>query len=156
TLDDARHLAQEYLVYVRHGQDPAAIRQAARQAPTLAELAERYLAHHAQVKKKPSSAAPDSRKLRRRIRPPLGDLRLQHIAHADLAPVHHQMRTTPVTANRALSRLSHMFNMAEQWGLRPQHSNPVHGLERYPEKKRERHLSPDELRRLGAVLQQAE
>jgi integrase len=36
--------------------------------------------------------------------------------------------------------------------LRPRNSNPVKGLERYPEEKRERFLSREELARLGAAL----
>ena len=49
-----------------------------------------------------------------------------------------------------------MFNLAEMWGLRPDGSNPRKHIKKYPEKKRERFLSPAELRRVGEVLREME
>jgi integrase len=67
------------------------------------------------------------------------------------------MRRTPGAANRCLSLLSKMFNLAEAWGLRPDGTNPVRHIEHYPEgKKRERFLSAAEMARIGAVLKRAE
>ena len=45
-----------------------------------------------------------------------------------------------------------MFNLAESWSLRPQFTNPCRGVKKYKEKKRERFLSREELRRLGEAL----
>ncbi len=55
-------------------------------------------------------------------------------------------------ANRTLGVLSKMFNMAEVWGLRTDGSNPCLHIKRLKEEKRERFLSAEEFRRLGAVL----
>jgi integrase len=52
--------------------------------------------------------------------------------------------------------LSHMFTVAERWGLRPYESNPCRGLEKYPEPPRERLLSEVELQRLGSAIRQFE
>jgi integrase len=49
-----------------------------------------------------------------------------------------------------------MMNLAETWGMRDKHSNPCEDIERYPERKRERFLSPKELQRLGRALTAAE
>ncbi len=49
-----------------------------------------------------------------------------------------------------------MLNLAESWGIRPDGSNPCRHVERYPEKRRERFLSAEELERLGRVLTEAE
>jgi integrase len=49
-----------------------------------------------------------------------------------------------------------MMNLAETWGIRDKHTNPCEDVERYPERKRERFLSPKELRRLGQALSTAE
>ena len=49
-----------------------------------------------------------------------------------------------------------MFNLAEMWGLRPDGSNPRKHIKKYPEEKRERFLSPAELRRVGEVLREME
>src|SRR3954468_941364 len=46
--------------------------------------------------------------------------------------------------------------LAERWDLRPPGSNPCRGVDRYPEKRRERFLSAAELARLGAVLEEEE
>jgi hypothetical protein len=43
-----------------------------------------------------------------------------------------------------------MFNLCVEWGWRP--DNPVKGIERYQEHKRDRWLSDDELGRLCTVL----
>ena len=63
---------------------------------------------------------------------------------------------TPYQANRVLALLSKVFNLAERWGLRPDGSNPCRHVERYPEKRRERYLSAEELARLGEVLTEVE
>lgn len=52
TLDQARKTAREKLSEVDRGNDPAEERIAARGAPTVAQLASRYMAEHSEVKKK--------------------------------------------------------------------------------------------------------
>jgi integrase len=52
--------------------------------------------------------------------------------------------------------LSKAFNLAEEWGLRPENSNPCRRVRRYKENARERFLSTDELSRLGSALEDAE
>jgi hypothetical protein len=49
-----------------------------------------------------------------------------------------------------------MMNLAETWGMRDKHTNPCEDIERYPERKRERFLSPKELHSLGQALAAAE
>ncbi|HZK90155.1 MAG TPA: site-specific integrase [Stellaceae bacterium] len=48
--------------------------------------------------------------------------------------------------------MSTMFNLAERWGLRPDGSNPCRHVDKYPQHRRERFLSPAELARLGDAL----
>jgi len=156
SLDDARVLAQEYLRGVRYGQDPAGARQATRQAPRMEDLAERYLREHADVKKKPRSAHMDHVNLRLHVLPALGMQRVDTLTRADVARLHHGMREVPGAANRVLALVSKMCALAEQWGLREPGTNPVRGIERFREKRRERHLRPAELSRLGDVLRQVE
>jgi integrase len=59
-------------------------------------------------------------------------------------------------ANRCLALLSKMFNLAERWGLRPEHSNPVRHVEKYREGKKERFLTSAEFERLAQVLAEQE
>ena len=69
---------------------------------------------------------------------------------------HHDLHTKPGAANRCLALLSKMFSLAERWGLRPDGSNPVRHVDRYPERKMERFLSSAEMAAIGAVLKRAE
>ena len=62
------------------------------------------------------------------------------------------MSGTPGNANRTLPVLSIMMRQAELWDLRPQGSNPCRDMRRYRTAPRERFLSLDKLKRLGAVL----
>jgi integrase len=45
-----------------------------------------------------------------------------------------------------------MFNLAERWGLIPEHTNPVRHVEKYREGKKERYLTSAEFERLAQVL----
>ena len=96
-----------------------------RAVPTLEAFAERYLAEHAAVKKKASSAAEDRRNLRKHVRPTLGRRKVTEITRADVARLHAAMKDRPTAANRCLALLSKMFNLAEKWGYRPDGGNPT-------------------------------
>lgn len=156
TAEQARHEALRLKAAVAKGADPAQSRAADCAAPTFADLAARYMAEHALVKKKPSSAAADARNLRHHILPVFQGMKIAEISRAEVARFHHAKRTTPGAANRCLALLSKMFNLAERWGLRPDGTNPTRHLEKYPERKIERFLSNAELGRLGAALAVAE
>jgi integrase len=144
------------LAQVGQGGDPLAEHQALQKAPTVATLAERYMAEHARVKKKAGSIRPDEYNLRCHVLPALGTKKVAAVTRADVAHLHHTMRQTPGAANRVLALLSKMFTLAEQWGLRPEGSNPVRHIQRYRERRFDRFLSAEELARLGEVLTEAE
>lgn len=55
TVEQARSLAQEWLAQVRRGGDPAADKAAARKAPTVKELCEKFMEDHSKVRNKPTS-----------------------------------------------------------------------------------------------------
>lgn len=156
TAEQARHEAIRLLGQVAAGIDPAEIKQAGNNSPTVAELADRYMKEHAEVKKKPLSIKADERSLRLAILPQLGHLKISSVTASDLTRFHHAFKDEPVKANRALSLLSKMFNLAEKWGLRPSGSNPCRHVEKYKEKPKERFLSAEELARLGQALAKAE
>lgn len=156
TAEQARRTAADLLSEVRRGADPSADRSAARHAPTVAELCERFFTDYAEGRKKPRSIAMDRYLNKRFILPALGRLRVADVVQADMLRLHSKLRATPVTANRVKALVSTMFNLAERWGLRPNGSNPTHHVERYREHARERFLSEAELARLGEVLGEAE
>jgi integrase len=152
--EQARAEARRLLGLVAHGKDPAAAKAEAKAAPTVAELARRFLAEHAEAKRKASTTTEYRRLLDRIILPSLGKRKVADIKRADITRLHHANRAAPYQANRTLAALSKMMNLAERWGLRPDGTNPCRHIERYAEKKRERFLSPEELARLGDALAQ--
>jgi len=156
TPDEARKLARQILADVSKGNDPVNTRVEERHALTIEKLGERYMAEHAEPKKKPASIARDRQLLERFIKPSLGKITVKGIKREDIVKFHHAMRNTPIQANRTFALLSKMFSLAEKWGLRPDGSNPCRHVERYKERKRERFLSGDELARLGTALSEAE
>ncbi|MGH7075424.1 MAG: tyrosine-type recombinase/integrase, partial [Stellaceae bacterium] len=152
TPETARSEAKRLLGVVENGADPAADKMARKAAPTLAEFAERFLAEHAEAKRKGSTAAEYRRLLDKIILPAFGKRKVADIARAEITKLHHANRAAPYQANRVLAVLSKMFNVAERWGVRADGSNPCRHVEKYPERKRERMLSPAELARLGDAL----
>lgn len=153
--EQARRIARQWAAEVQRGGDPGGERREAGRAPTVSALAERYMAEHALVKKRPRSARSDESNLRNHVLPALGSKKAAAVTRADIAKLHHSMRNTPGAANRVLALLSKMFNLAERWELRPDGSNPCRHIDRYPERKFERFLSMEEIGRLGAALAEA-
>ena len=67
------------------------------------------------------------------------------IRAADIARLHTDLQDTPYNANRVLGLLRAMLNCAERWEMIPRGTNPVAPIKPFPEKKRERYLSHEEL-----------
>jgi integrase len=81
----------------------------------------------------------------------MGTKKVADIRHSDIERLHHRVaKTAPYRANRTVAVLSKMFALAVKWELRT--DNPVKGIERAPEEKRERFLTPAEIGRLAEVL----
>ena len=156
TAEEARAEARRLLADVARGCDPAEDRKALRKALTVSEFAERYMTEYAAGKKKPGTLETDRINLRCHILPALGNLPVASITKSDVVRLHQSMKDTPGAANRTIQLVSHMLNVAEKWGQRPDGSNPCRHVEKFKERKRERYLSASELLRLGEVLAEAE
>ncbi len=152
TPETAREEARRILGDVSKGADPASDRASRRIAPTVAELAERFLDEHAEAKRKARTAKEYRRLLENVVLPAIGKHKIADVKRHDIDRLHHARRATPTEANRALAVISAMFNIAERWGLRPDGSNPCRHVEKYPQRLRERMLSSAELGRLGDAL----
>lgn len=120
------------------------------------DLGERYMAEHAETRKKATSIPNDRRLISAHLLPALGSKKVSSVTRADIAALHHSLRATPYEANRMLAMASKMFGLAERWGLRPDGSNPAKNIDRYKEEKRERYLSSVEVARLWSVLNSEE
>ncbi len=153
--EEARSVAQRWLLQVAQGGDPSVEKQEVRLSPTVKELADRYMREHA-PRKKASSQKEDKRLWEQHIIPNLGNLKVSSLTRTDMAKLHHQYKDHPTMANRIMSLLSKALNLSELWGYRPNHSNPCLHVQKYPENKRERFLNPEEITRLMEVLREEE
>jgi integrase len=123
---------------------------AAREAPTVADLFERYAREHL-PRKAPASAADDRHIWRTYILPVLGELQVAALTHDGVDGLHAEISTTkPVRANRVIEVLRKALNLAIRWGWRA--DNPATGVRRNHEEKRERYLTPRELMQLTTAL----
>jgi integrase len=147
----AREEAKRLKRFVDQGRDPMGERHEQRAAPTVNDLADRYLEEHAS-RKRERSRLEDESLIRQWIRPELGKRKVADLRHAEGERVHRKITAygTPSRANRAAALLSKMFNLAIRWEMRA--DNPARGLERNHEEKRSRYLAGDELRRLTEAL----
>jgi integrase len=152
TPDSARCEALRLLGLKAAGQDPASERDRQKGVIIVAELGDRFLREYVPQHCKPRTAYEYRRAVELFINPVLGRHRISDVLRADVAGFHHDLRDRPYQANRALGVLCKMMNVAEEWGLRPDGSNPVRHVRKYREQKRERYLTKEELQRLGRVL----
>ena len=156
TPEKARREAKSLLGEVADGDNPAGLRRASRDNPTVADLSAMFLREHVRPKRKPSTAEVYRDILERLVVPVLGRFRVADVTRADVAKLHHKLRETPRQANHVVAVLSRAFNWAEQRGYRPDGTNPCMHIDKYPERKRERFLSEGELASLGDALAEAE
>jgi integrase len=144
----AREKAKELRRQVDEGRDPMVDRNAVRDAPTVTDLAKQYL-EYAQTRKRPRSFAEDRAMIDGLILPTLGRARVAALTRSDVVKLFADVsKRAPVRANRVLSLLRRMLNLATiEFGMRGG-PNPAIAIERNAETRRTRHLEPDELARL--------
>lgn len=99
--------------------------------PTVAEVAERYLAEHVEVRLKPRTVKMIRADLDRTILPEFGRLPIEAVDFERVAAVHSRMYHVPAMANRTVETLSAMMSMAETWGLCPANTNPCRRVIKY-------------------------
>lgn len=153
TADQARKDALKLKVLVTGGVDPVADKQAIKEAPDFNVLLDRYLLEHVEVHNKPQTVINVTAVVNNHIRPVFGDIKVENVSRDDVIKLHRKMRATPRQANYVLSVLSKVFNLAEDWELRRDFSNPTRRVKRYPENVRNRILSDEELSLLGKHLE---
>jgi integrase len=146
TADKARAEALALRGKITDGIDPQADKKKERGIPTLAKFADEYL-DYARGKKK--TWAKDRTLLRLRILPRMGDYRLDTIEKRQIEKLHHDIRNelTPATANRHLSLIKRMFNLALDWGHID--ANPARGVKGFKENnQRTAWLTAEEIGRM--------
>ena len=146
----ARAEAAELKKRVDRGEDPMGEFEAARDAPTVADLCDRFEAEHL-PRLRPASRTEYKALIDKYILPELRSLKVPNVTYSDIDALHRKVsQRAPYRANRLLSVLSKMFSLAIKWGYRA--DSPTKGVERNQEVKRHRFLSRDELGRLSIAL----
>jgi integrase len=153
TAEAARVEAQRLLGEFAAGNDSAVEKAKEKALATIAELGERFIAHYIPYHLKSSTQGEYTRAINLFITPKIGRLKIIEVLRSDIAIFHHSMRKIPYQANRVIGVLSVMLAQAELWGLRPEGYNPCRGIKKFKEVKRERFLSPLELKKLGEALE---
>ena len=109
-----------------------------RDAATVGELCDRYLAEHADPET--HRWKQDEAQIRRVVRPELGNRKVAAITYSDIDRLHRKVtkESGPYAGNRLMALLSKMFSLAIRWEMRT--DNPAKGVERNPEERRYRYL----------------
>ena len=181
TPDNAREEARRLLGQVAAGDDPATAKQSARHAQSVSELCDLYLADveagrlltRRQRPKKNSTVSTDRGRITRHIKPLLGRLAVSGVTRTDVEAFMHDVaegktacrektrarglanvRGGKGTASRTVGLLGAIFTYAVRRGMRP--DNPVHGVTRFADGRRDRRVSETEYELLGATLRDAE
>jgi integrase len=119
-------------------------------------LASRFLAEHVERRRKPTTAKFYRMAIERHIVPALGKRKVGTLKKTDILKMHSDLSNKPVLANRAVTILGSMLAWGAAVGEVQEGFRPGAGIEKNPEKGRERYLSTEELERLGAALRDAE
>jgi integrase len=181
TPETARREARRILGEVVTGADPAAEKRTRRQAKTVAELCDIYLADaeagrlltRRRTAKKSSTLATDRGRIVRHIKPQLGPMAFAAVDRDDVERFMHAVAEGETatriktgrhglarvsggrgTATRTLGLLGAIFTYAVRHRMRS--DNPVHGVERFADGRRERRMSDEEYAALGEALRNAE
>ena len=181
TPETAREEARRLLGDVAHQRDPASEKRRARNAQTVAELCDFYfvdaeagrLMTRRRTQKKASTLAIDKGRIARHIKPLLGQLRVAAVTREDVECFMHDVaQGKPATstktkprglarvrggkgaANRAVGLLGAIFTYGVRRRMRS--DNPVHGVMRPADGRRDRRLTDAEYEALGKALREAE
>ncbi len=181
TPDSARAEARRILGEVASGTDPASEKQTKRKAETVAQLCDEYWADaesgnlltRRRAPKKALTLRSDKGRIDKHIRPLLGQMKVAAVTRVDVEGFMRavadgktaartktgnkrglsNVRGGRGTASRTVGLLGAIFTYAIRHGMRS--DNPVHGVMRPADGRRERRLGDDEYAALGAGLRKA-
>src|SRR6516162_11436692 len=156
TPERARARAKVVLGAVAHGHDPANRKTAERGTPTVAELADRFMADHVRAKRKAGTAEFYRDILDRIVKPAAGTAKSDKLTRVQVSRLHSSLSDTPFQANRVLAVVGSMYAFAGRAGILPEGTNPARGIDKFSESRREPFLTSEELERLGSAIREAE
>jgi integrase len=154
--EQARTRAKVILGSVAHGHDPAGQKAAERAMPTVAELANQFMAEHVVPKRKARTAEFYRDILDRIVKPAVGTTKADKLTRRQVGKLHSSLSHTPFQANRVLAVIGSMYAFAGRAGVVVEGANPARGIDKFNESRRERFLTDEELGRLGQAIRDAE
>ncbi|NDE85993.1 MAG: DUF4102 domain-containing protein [Gammaproteobacteria bacterium] len=178
TPDLARQEAVKILGEVVTGDDPSASRAELRRGLTVSTLCDQYLVEaesgrlltRRKIAKKTSTLATDRGRIERHIKPLLGSLKVSAVNRADVEKFMHAVAAGKTagrtktgrkrglaivkggrgTATRTVGLLGAIFSHAVRAGMRS--DNPVHGVMRFADGRRDRRLADSEYQQIDKAL----
>ena len=147
TVDEARTLANHCKALVSQGRDPKQEKDEFKNRISFGEFVSEHYLPHATIYKR--SIASDKSKLRLYLLPKFGHVPMADISTQALQSYqnHLKVKLSPATANRHLSLLHRMCNLAMQWGY--VEKNVCTGISKFQENNQyDRYLSNEEIRNL--------
>ena len=150
-LLDARKQALQALADLAGDIDPLQRRQDNRQGSAVRDLVDLYLTRHVAGQVWEGDVRHWCRKY---ILPAWGSRQIASITRADAARLHAlYSRSAPIQANRMISAIHKMFDLAKSWGYLSEAAvNPAARITRNRETKRDRWMTPEELPRLVQAI----
>ena len=151
TLAEGRKKARQLLGKTLEGNDPLEERQRATRGETVEALCSAYVERHSYRKR---SGKDDRRRIRQHLLPAWRTRKADGIKRADVAALHLKIgKNAPYEANRTLALISKMFELGRRWGFGPKNAaNPARGIDKFPEQKRDRWVTKEELTRLAVAI----
>src|SRR3546814_20764767 len=114
------------------GGDPAADKAAARKAPTVKELCTKFMEDYSKLRNKPSTQDGYQSVIDRNIVPMIGRMKVQDVKRRDVAGMMTKITHKPADAKGTFSVMRRNFNLAEDWGSRPDGPNPCPPAPKFP------------------------
>ena len=132
--EQARQREALIITRIKAGEDPVPLPLAAKfaGAPTVTDLARRYLEEHVAVRCKPKTARTTRSVVNRHIVPALGRLPLAAVERQHVVELHEKLCETPAMANMTVKTLTHMYALAMDWGIAPEDCHPCRSIPMNP------------------------
>jgi integrase len=155
----ARNKAEIWFGMVANDLDPRKEKEAKKvdrkaEAVTMGEVFDEYLGEYVPTLKKNTQR--DYKSVLRRLKERFQGVGALEFDEGHAQQLHRDLAATPREANKQVAILSGVLTYAERNKYRKMHTNPCYLIERYPEGKRTRSLSPQEATKLGALLKAKE
>lgn len=156
TVDQAREAARQALAAIKAGQDPSAEKKALRKAPTVSELAKRYVSEDVKIRNRPSTVRQKERMIDTKILPVFGKTRVADVTRQSVRDWHSGMAEKRAEANNCLRTFRHMMSFAEEIGWRIEGQNPCKKVKEFKIEGRQRIFSDEEVARIFRALDLAD